>query len=88
MALCAYQANATTWRTTQVSPDACGEAWRVVTTQEYAEYQTLKAQVIAPVEEFDYALGGQVFGLFFSSVVGIYLLAKNIGLVLEAIKRW
>lgn len=88
MALCAYQSTATVWRTTQVSPDACVEDWRIVTTQEYQDYQTLKGQVIAPVEEFDPVVGGSVFIFFFASVVMLWFAAKNIGLILEAIKRW
>lgn len=88
MALCAYQSSDTTWRTTQTSPDACAEDWRIVTTAEYQDYMTLKGQVIAPVEAFDPVVGGQVFALFFASVVVLWILARNLGLILEAVKRW
>lgn len=73
---------------TDASPDACAEPWRIVTTIEYQEYITLKGQTITPVDPFDPVIGGAVFGLFFSSVVGLYILAKSSGLILEAIKRW
>lgn len=40
----------------------------------------------APV--FDPVSAGAIFIFFFSSVVGLWIVAKNIGLILEAIKRW
>ena len=88
MALCAYQANSTTWRNTQVSPDSCPEQWRIVTSQEYQEYLTLKGQVIQPVEPFDPVVAGGFFAVAFVGVLGTWILSKNIGLILEAIKKW
>jgi hypothetical protein len=88
MALCAYQSNSTTWRTTQVSPDSCTEDWRIVTTQEYQEYMTLKGQVIAPVEPFDPVVAGGFFAVAFAGVLGTWILSQNIGLILEAVRKW
>lgn len=42
----------------------------------------------AQTDTFDPVVGGAVFALFFSSVVGLYLLSGSIGLILEAIKKW
>jgi len=37
---------------------------------------------------FDYALAASFWVFAFSFTVGIWFLAKNLGLILEAIKRW
>jgi len=39
-------------------------------------------------DAFDPAIAASIFAIFFVGVVGSFLLAKNIGLILEAIKRW
>lgn len=39
-------------------------------------------------DPFNPDLASGVFGFFFISIVALFLLAKNIGLILEAIKRW
>lgn len=88
MALCAYQSTSTTWRTVQDSPDNCSEDYRIITSLEYSEYVTLKGQVIEPVEEFDPAIGGAVFGAFFASVIVLFILGRSVGLILEAVKKW
>lgn len=55
--------------------------------------ETLQAQMAAlqaattPVP-FNYAAASSLFGFFFSFTVGCWLVAKNAGLILEAIKRW
>lgn len=39
-------------------------------------------------EPFDYVKAAAVFGFFFSFVVGVWFFAKNIGLVLSAVRRF
>ena len=39
-------------------------------------------------DAFDPVVAGSIFAIFFVGVVGSFLLAKNIGLIIEAIKRW
>lgn len=40
------------------------------------------------VADFDPAAAGGVFAFFFLGVAGAWLLSKNIGLILEGIKKW
>lgn len=39
-------------------------------------------------DPFDPLVAGSIFAIFFIGVVGSFLVAKNIGLILEAIRRW
>ena len=87
MALCAYPSTISTWRANSDSPDSCAEDWRIVTTLEYQEYITLKGMAIQPVE-FDAAVAGGFFAVSFAIVLGLYFLAANLGLILEAVKKW
>lgn len=43
---------------------------------------------VTPEEPFDTVKASALFGFFFSFVVGVWLFAKNIGLILQAVKRW
>lgn len=40
------------------------------------------------VSMFDYGAASAIFALFFSSVVGLWLLSSNIGLLLRAMRDW
>lgn len=37
---------------------------------------------------FDYAQAAAIFAFFFSFIVGTWFVAKNFGLILEAVRRW
>lgn len=39
-------------------------------------------------QDFDPVVGGQFFAVAFVGVLGTWILAQNIGLILEAIKKW
>ena len=41
-----------------------------------------------PDPTFDYLVAGGLFAFFFTSIVGLWLVAKNAGLILEAVRRW
>lgn len=59
----------------------CAEVDSVVLSQ--GEY----AAIMPKVSDFDYAYAGQIWGLAFSFVLGLYLISKSAGLVLEFIRR-
>lgn len=40
------------------------------------------------VEPFDYVKAAALFSFFFSFVVGVWIVGKNIGLILNAVRHW
>lgn len=40
------------------------------------------------VEPFDYVKAGALFAFFFSFVVGVWIVGKNIGLIINAVRHW
>lgn len=39
-------------------------------------------------QQFDYVAAGFIFSFFFSFTVGVWVVSKNMGLILNAIRRW
>ncbi|MDR1350616.1 MAG: hypothetical protein LBJ59_07575 [Zoogloeaceae bacterium] len=61
----------------------------LVTPQEY--FSALNGSDTSSDDDpvlFDSAVGGQIFGLFFSITVGLYIFSKCIGLVIKAVKEF
>lgn len=53
-----------------------------------AAFDVLLAQGGNVVEAFDYVKASAVFAFFFSFIVGVWVFSKNIGLILNAVRRW
>lgn len=77
VAINAYVVNAT-------APASC-TGGVLISGAEYFDYQNA---LISSTAAFDYAQAAAIFGFFFSFVVGTWLVAKNFGLILEAVRRW
>jgi len=67
------------------TPPASCTGLIVLTPAEYSQYQALYTTAAAP---FDYAGATAIFSFFFAFTVGCWIVAKNIGLILEAVRRW
>jgi hypothetical protein len=52
-----------------------------------SEYQALIQQSQTEAMNPDYASMGAVFSFFFSVTLGVWLLSKNLGVILQAIRR-
>lgn len=53
-----------------------------------SEYQQYQQALQVSMEPFDYAQASAIFAFFFSFVVGCWYVSKNIGVILEAVRRW
>ncbi|MBS1197470.1 MAG: hypothetical protein H6R18_1255 [Proteobacteria bacterium] len=53
-----------------------------------AEYLKYEEAMQSTVGTFDYANASLIFGFFFSFTVGCWWVAKNFGLVLQAVRRF
>lgn len=56
-----------------------------------AEYQLVTPNFPActPTDAaFDYVAAAAIFSFFFSFVVGVWFFSKNIGMVIEAVRKW
>jgi hypothetical protein len=53
-----------------------------------AEYANFQASIASTVSTFDYVTAAAIFSFFFSFVVGVWYFSKNIGLILNAIRRF
>jgi hypothetical protein len=56
-----------------------------LTSQDYVTVQNSQGIHSVP---FDYAQAGLIFSMFFSFTVGLWLFSKNLGLILQAVKRF
>jgi hypothetical protein len=57
----------------------------LISGEEYAQLQSLLTAQSNPI---DYAEAGTVFSFFFGVTLGAWFLAKNIGMVLHAIRKF
>ena len=77
VAITSYVVNAT-------APGSCAGVVLIDKT----EYQSYQNALISSVAPFDYVQAAAIFGFFFSFVVGTWFVAKNFGLIVEAVRRW
>lgn len=66
------------------APESCA-GLIVISPSEYAMYQ---AALQSNLEPFDYVQASAIFAFFFSFVVGCWYVSRNIGVILEAVRRW
>lgn len=66
------------------APGACAGVVLINKT-EYVDYQNA---LIASTAPFDYVLAAAIFSFFFSFVVGVWFFCKNLGVILDAVRRW
>lgn len=88
--------------TTLMYSNGVGSGWTSPVTASSAQAQTwtlsgLAASVAAleavsgtggTVEPFDYVKAAALFSFFFSFVVGVWIVGKNIGLIINAVRHW
>ena len=85
MAACLYfKANGAAFLDSGISPENCTN-YIVLQKDEYLHYQAMYSTSIAP---FDYVTAASIFSFFFSFIVGVWYVSKNIGLVLSAVRRF
>ena len=58
----------------------------VATVQAYIIDPSQASNIEAQNEPFDYAVAGQIWGLAFTFVFGLYLVSKSAGVILNRIK--
>ena len=57
----------------------------MISPSEYAQFQALIASTVAT---FDYVTAAAIFSFFFSFVVGVWYFSKNVGVILNAVRRF
>lgn len=65
----------------------CPTGYSISVTQAYLLEPSQKAAYDAMSAPFDYGYASAVWGLGFSTVVGLYLVARSAGTILDFIKR-
>ena len=77
-----------------ISPDSnpCGivgaDQTYPLPVQVYSIYPESQSYIDGLVVPFDYVLAASIFSFFFSFTVGCWIVAKNAGVILEAVRRW
>ena len=64
----------------------CPSGMAVATTQAYMIDPSQASNIEAQNEPFDYALAGEIWGMAFTFVLGLYLVSKSAGVILNRIK--
>ena len=64
----------------------CPAGMAVTTMQGYVIDPAQASNIEAQNEPFDYVVAGQIWGLAFTFVVGLYLVSKSAGVILNRIK--
>jgi hypothetical protein len=64
----------------------CPSGMAVATIQAYIIDPSQASNIEAQNEPFDYAVAGQIWGLAFTFVLGLYLVSKSAGVILNRIK--
>lgn len=64
----------------------CPSGTAVSTIQGYIIDPAQASNIEAQNEPFDYALAAQIWGMAFTFVVGLYLVSKSAGIILNRIK--
>lgn len=65
----------------------CPTGQAVSTVQAYVIDAAQGANIEAQFAPFDYAIASGIFGMAFSFVVGLYLVSKSAGVILQRIRR-
>ena len=71
----------------QTTQSPCPTGSAVVVTQAYLIDPAQATAFEAALQPFDYSVAASAFGLAFSSVVGLYLVARSAGTILNFIRR-
>lgn len=70
-----------------VTQSPCPSGQSVTTIQSYVIDPSQASNIEAQNEPFDYALAAQIWGMAFAFVVGLYLVSKASGVVLNRIRK-
>lgn len=90
----AFSSNAAATRTPYVVPTVAGApsgassacmGYMLITPDEYTQYQEVYSQYSQPI---DGATAGALWAFTFSTTVGLWLLAKNAGIIISAVRRF
>ena len=68
---------------TATDPKTCN--YIAISGSEYATYQQLSQETIAP---FDYTMAAGFWSLAFTFILGLYLISKKVGFILQAVKNY
>jgi len=75
-----------------LSPEDCGNTaitfgtgYVLVSPTEFIQLRDMHDATMVP---FDYAMAGAVFSFFFTFTLGCWVVARNIGVILAAVRRW
>lgn len=71
----------------QVSQDPCPAGMALTTVRGYVIEPAGAAAIEAQGEPFNYLVATQIWSLAFTFVVGLYLVSKSAGTILNAIRR-
>lgn len=82
------QANGTTGNSTVPCMTVAGIRYRPVMVQTYILDPSSASYIDAIATPYNYAQGGALWAFGFSFVLATWFLARNIGLILDAVKRF
>ncbi|RJX30302.1 MAG: hypothetical protein C4516_10685 [Oxalobacter sp.] len=82
MASCTKNADDNFLQLTSAAPESCN-GYIVLSQSEYQQFTQMLVSSTAP---FDYATAGALWSLAFTFVLGLYLLARSAGTVLNVIR--
>lgn len=75
-----------------LSPEDCGNTaitfgvgYVLLSPTEFIQLRDMHDATMVP---FDYAMAGAVFSFFFTFTLGCWVVARNIGVILAAVRRW
>lgn len=81
-----------TARYQNLSPEDCantaitgGPGYVLLSPTEFIQLRDMHDATMVP---FDYAMAGAVFSFFFTFTLGCWVVARNIGVILAAVRRW
>lgn len=68
-----------------LDPSVDGTGYVLVSPTEFIQLRDMHDATMVP---FDYAMAGAVFSFFFTFTLGCWVVARNIGVILAAVRRW
>ena len=68
---------------TSTNPNTC--SYVAISGSEFATYQQLAQETVAP---FDYTMAAGFWSLAFTFILGLYLISKKVGFILQAVKNY
>jgi len=85
MAACLYfQSNGSARLDVGIAPASCNN-YIVLQRDEYLHYQALYNASVAP---YDYLNGAAIFGFFFTFTLGLWLVSRSAGEIMQAVRRF